>query len=151
MFLGPSGILARIAGRETEGEQRYKAYVPLQLESMTGYGLVDSGNSVGTAMSWEFAQVLGLTKADLEEDPHLRHAKTAKDNVLIEVLGRPKKKLKLRLGGIGTHFKVRPLVVRGLSHGLQYFWSILGTSQDRSLAFKECPQDNGQACPTRLA
>ena len=115
MFLGPSGILARIAGRETEGEQRYKAYVPLQLESMTGYGLVDSGNSVGTAMSWEFAQVLGLTKADLEEDPHLRHAKTAKDNVLIEVLGRPKKKLKLRLGGIGTHFKVRPLVVRGLA------------------------------------
>ena len=52
VFLGPSGILARIAGREEKGEQRYKAYVPMQLESVATYGLVDSGNSVGTAMSY---------------------------------------------------------------------------------------------------
>ena len=76
---------------------------------------MDSGNSVGNAMSWEFAQQVGLRLQDLEPDPELPEVKTAKKNSPLEVLGRPKKRVSLRLGGLATRFKIRPIVIKGLT------------------------------------
>ena len=102
-------------GRARMGKGGYRAYCPIQLDHMATHALVDSGNSVGNAISWTFAQQLGLAKEDLEPDPRLPEVKTAKNDSKMKVLGRPRKKLYLRLGGLPSKFAVKPLVVDGLS------------------------------------
>ncbi len=66
-------------------------------------------------MSWDFAKTLGLRKEDLELDPIQRKVTTAKKGSSLQVLGRPKRRLRLRLGGMATRFADRPIVIKGLS------------------------------------
>ena len=104
-----------MCGRDQEGREQYKAYCPIQVGSLTTHALVDSGNSVGNAMSWDFAQAVGLRECDLEIDPHLSRVNTAKKNDSLKVMGRPKQRLTLRLGGLQTKFKIRPIIIQGLT------------------------------------
>ena len=97
------------------GKEQYKAYCPIQVNGYTTHALVDSGNSVGNAMSWDFAQKLGLRKEDLEEDPQFQQVNTAKQGAALQVLGKPKRKLRLQLGMLPTKFSCKPFIIKGLS------------------------------------
>jgi len=66
-------------------------------------------------MSWEYAQKLGLREEDLEVDPQIPSVNTAKKGNTLAVMGRPKKKVYLKLGALATKFAIKPLVIQGLS------------------------------------
>ena len=85
------------------------------LDDVRTHALVDSGNSVGNAISWELAQRLGLKGSDICPDPKVMEVRTAQENSTLHVLGRPRRKIAMRLGGLGVKFKIRPLVIKGLS------------------------------------
>ncbi len=101
--------------RGKEGDNQYKAFCPIQLNQFAAHAYIDSGNNAANAMSWEFAQELGLTKEDLVPDPQFPEVNTADKSYSMRVMGRPKKKLQLRFGHLATKYPVRPLVIDGLS------------------------------------
>ena len=70
---------------------------------------------MGNAISWDLAQKLGISRQDIEQDPEFQLINTAKKKAALRVLGRPRKKLALRIGGLQTTFKIKPLVVEGLA------------------------------------
>ena len=98
-------------------KKAYKSLCPVQIDDVHTYGLFDSGNLVDDVISERFArQVLGAQWLDkIQELPHLSKVGTAKPGVTINVLGRTKHNLRLRLGGLNIRFKFRPLVVQGLN------------------------------------
>ena len=53
--------------------------------------------------------------SDIEPDPEFPVINTAKKRASLRVLGRPRKKINLRMGGLQTTFKIRPLIVEGLA------------------------------------
>ena len=101
--------------RQELSDGQYKAYCPIQIDGFATHALVDSGNSAGNAMSWTFARTLGLRKEDLEPDPQCPRVGTAKEEAHLQVLGRPKRKMTLRIGGLPVKFSTKPLIVRGLN------------------------------------
>ena len=98
-------------------KKAYKSLCPVQVNDTHSYGLFDSGNLVDNVISERFARtVLGSDWLEqIQELPHLSKVGTAKPGVTINVLGRTKKNLHLRLGGLNIRFKFRPLVVQGLN------------------------------------
>ena len=129
------------------GRGGYKAYCPIQLGPLATHALVDSGNSVGNAMSWSFAQKLGLKEEDLEPDPRLPEVKTAKKNANMQVMGRPKRKLTLRLGGSQTKFTVKPLVIRGLTMSFNMSGPFLAKHQIDQLHSSQSLKVQGKCIP----
>ena len=77
---------------------------------------LDSGNTVGNALSERQLKVLGIDKNSLE--PFHCKIRTARRNTFLHVLGRVKTDLHLRFAGSETVFKTRPLVIQGLAMDL---------------------------------
>lgn len=69
-------------------------------------------------MSWDFAKGLGLHRKDIEKVPSFPHIKTAQEGALMKVLGRPRRNLKLRIGASNTTYRIKPMIVEGLSMSL---------------------------------
>ena len=130
-----------------KGKNRYRAYCPIKLGSMSTHALVDSGNSVGNAMSWSFAQELGLREEDLEPDPRLPEVNTAKKNASMRVMGRPKRKLVLRIGGLQTKFSVKPLVIDGLSMAFNMSGPFMSKHQIDQLHSTQSLRVQGKSVP----
>ena len=85
--------------------------------------LIDSGNTAGNCISWKFAQKLGLSEADIV--PVRSTIGTAKKGTQLRVLGRPKKKISMQLGGINAEFKFKPYVIKKLSSNVNIGLSFL--------------------------
>ena len=93
--------------------KHFGKYVPAFINNVPISALVDSGNTAGNCISWKFAKQLGLRVEDLEQIPQPIH--TAKKGAELQVMGRPKSKLKLRLGGLQESYKIKPYVIRDLT------------------------------------
>ena len=98
---------------ELNKNQWYGKYARAFINDVPVSALIDSGNSAGNCISLRVARALGLTKKDIE--PMDAIIGTAKEGANLEVLGRPKKNLHLRFGGMGVTFRIRPFVIKGFS------------------------------------
>ena len=149
--MSPPDVIAQIIRREKEGKEKYRTYCPIVVGTMATHALVDSGNSAGNAMSWQFAQQLGLREEDLEPDPALTVVNTAKQHEALRVLGRPKRKLTLQLGGLSVKFKDRPLVIQGLSMPFNLAGPFLCRHHIDQLHSKQVLRVQGKEIPLRTA
>ena len=89
--------------------KRLGKYVPAVINEIPVSGLVDSGNTAGNCISWEFAQQLGLREGDLRPVSHTFG--TAKSGSSLKVMGKTRKKLKMQLGGLNVNFYIKPYVI----------------------------------------
>ena len=81
------------------------------------YGLIDSGNCLENALSLDLFRQLGLTKNHLEPY-HIPRVGTARKGTHLNIKGRLKHPLTFMVGTRGQTLKIRPVVIEGLSMGL---------------------------------
>ena len=81
------------------------------------YGLIDSGNCLENALSLDLFHQLGLTKNHLEPY-HIPRVGTARKGTYLNIKGRLKHPLTFIVGTRGQTLKIRPVVIEGLSMGL---------------------------------
>ena len=100
-----------------EAPRPYKAYLNVGIGRLSTPALVDSGNVWRTAMSSNLMEKMGLTESDLRPIDVSRVG-TAKAGQSLSILGELKKPIHVTLGKTLTRYKLRPVVVRDLSHDL---------------------------------
>ena len=98
-----------------EDFRNYQIYLPVRLGNVTSVAMMDSGNLWRTAVSWEFAQKMGLNKRDLKAIPGYGKIGTAAKNGALDVMGETIRKIRLNLGGGTRDLLCRPVVIRNLS------------------------------------
>ena len=128
----------------------YGRYLPVTVGGCSTAALVDSGNLWRTAVSWRFAQRMGLTEADLRPLPVASIA-TAKEGARLEVMGETRRKLQLRLGGLTQHLCIRPVVVRGLAMDMNLSGPLLKLHRIDQLHSRGCLRFQGQDLPLLTA
>ena len=133
------------------GHTTYRSYCPIQIEGYSTYALVDSGNSVGNAMSWNFAKTIGIRLQDLEEDPHFKQVTTAEQGASLKVMGRPKRKLHLRLGQLATKFTDKPIIIDGLSMAFNLSGPFMRKHHIDQLHSKQAIMVQGKLLPLTIA
>jgi len=107
----------QILGRGREDEQaaaEYCRYLPVKVRGITESALVDSGNLWRCCISPEFLYRLGLGRHDLQPIA-VKTLTTAKTGGNMKVLGELRQPLHFALGGLATKYKIRPVVIEGLS------------------------------------
>ena len=129
------------------GRSQYVSHCSIQIENHHTDALVDSGNLVGNAMSWDFAQRMGLREEDLEQDSQFQAVNTAKKNSPMKILGRPKKRLRLRLAGLGCTFFTKPLIIQGLSMNFNLSGPFMRHHQIDQLHSQNCLKVQGKIVP----
>ena len=98
-------------------ETKYRSYLPVRVGSTVAYGLIDSGNCLENALSLDLFHQLGLTK-DHIEPYHIPRVGTARKGTHLNIKGRLKHPLTFAVGTAGQTLKIRPVVIEGLSMGL---------------------------------
>ena len=88
-------LVKHVQNLRTNANKSLGKYVPAVINQVPVSALVDSGNTAGNCISWEFAQQLGLDEDDL--CPVRQEFGTAKSGSSLKVLGKTKKKLKLNI------------------------------------------------------
>ena len=102
------------AGHEEVTAASYCKYIPVKVGKVTCAALVDSGNIWRTAISGDFFRSLGFGPNDLRPIP-LKELGTAKKDAALTIEGETAKPLYVSFAGSATKFKIRPIVVTGLS------------------------------------
>ena len=103
-------------GRPEESDT-YRAFVNVGLGPASVAALVDCGNLWRTAMSERLFRKLGYDESHLRQ-VGLTECGTAKRGEGLTVMGELKTPIHITLGRHPTKFKVRPVVIRDLSHDL---------------------------------
>ena len=117
----------------------YHRYVPLKVRGVTCYGLVDSGNSLGNAISPQLLKKLGLEKSGLV--PFSKNSVgTAKTGSSLKILGRLKRPLNVEIGGSKVKLRTRPIVVEGLSMGFNVSGPFLAQNRIDQIHSENCLQ-----------
>ena len=101
-----------------ENIRGYKIYLPVRVNNVALEGMLDSGNLWRSAVSWDLAQEMGLTKKDLREVPGYKTIGTAATEGELVVLGETKSKVIINLGGGTKDIAFRPVVIENLSMNL---------------------------------
>ena len=96
----------------------YKHLIPVTIRDQVVKAMIDSGNLWRNAMSEELMLQLGLSHKDLRPIQGFQTIGTAKEDARLMVLGEFKRPLRVRLGGMGATYNIRPIVLRGLRMGL---------------------------------
>ena len=107
-----SQFLAHIDKMKTKRTKELFSYVPVRIGDFNIAALVDSGNLYRTCISLEAANKMNLK---LRNAP-IRSLGTADKNADLSVIGETAKPIHIRLGEHNTKFKIRPIVIKNLSH-----------------------------------
>ena len=93
----------------------YCKYVAIRVNDISGVALVDSGNTWRTVISPAFATQLGINLTTDLRPLSISRIGTAKQGSSMQVLGETSRHIHIMLGDCPTKFKIRPVVVQGLS------------------------------------
>ena len=101
----------------TTSRTDYKSLCPVKLNGQPSFALIDSGNVVVNAISERFARsIFGENWRDeIEHAGRYSEIGTAEEGAALNVLGRTKKPLILRFGGVPKNYMTTPVVIKGLS------------------------------------
>ncbi len=138
-------LLAHVAGEESK-EVAFKKYLPVTLNGVGCRGLVDSGNLWRTAISEGFFRQLGLSDRDLRPVA-VDSIATAKEGARLDVLGETRRNLHLRMAGLPTKFKFRPVVVAGLNMPLNISGPFLRRHQIDQVHSQDALRVQGRLVP----
>ncbi len=97
-----------------KNKERFGSFVSTTLDCVPVQALIDSGNLWRCAISLDCASKLGIQKQDLRPCP-TKIIHTAKTGSSLSVLGELPRHLNLRFGSLEKVFKIRPVVIDGLS------------------------------------
>ena len=89
-------------------------YVDIRIGTRKAKALVDSGNSLGSCVSQQFFEELGLGPQDLEPLTSRLTVATASKGVVMEVRGKVRKPIYFYIGDYPDPFMIRPYVIPGL-------------------------------------
>ena len=98
-------------------ETKYRSYLPIRIGSAVAYGLIDSGNCLENALSLDLFYQLSLNQNHLEPY-HIPRVGTARKGTHLNIKGRLKHPLTFMVGTKGQTLKIQPVVIDGLSMGL---------------------------------
>ena len=98
----------------------------MRVSSTVAYGLIDSGNCLDNALSLDLFHQLGLNKNHLEPY-HIPRVGTARKGTHLNIKGRLKHPLTFAVGTKGQTLKIRPVVIEGLSMGLNISGPLLSS------------------------
>ncbi len=128
----------------------YGPYVTVRVNDYPCTAMVDSGNLWRTVLSKKFADRIGLTQDQLRPIS-VTHLGTAKEGAAMRVLGETKKPVTLRMGGVALSFRLRPLVVDGLSMDMNISGPFLQQQGIDHLHSQQCLSVKGKKVPLRAA
>ena len=103
---------------ETDAENKfsasYKKFLPIRLNNINFSALIDSGNTWHSVISESVMTKLGFTKGQLSAVKD-KTVQLADNNSQIKTLGQIPRTLKLKVPGVETAFKFKPIVVKDLA------------------------------------
>jgi hypothetical protein len=137
-------IVSNVQSREKKETSSYCRYLPVKINDVTCAALVDSGNLWRNAISKGFFEKLGLKKEDLRPVAGAKSVGTAKTGEGLRVLGETKNFIHLRIGGVNTNFKFRPVVLEGLAMPFNMSGPFLKKHNIDQIHSEDCVRINGQ-------
>ena len=96
-------------------KREYTPFVNCQLDQTPIFGFIDSGNTSYNAINEQLATKLLGKNFQKALVPINKKIGTARKGAVLQVLGRLKRPLTLKLGNLAKQFKTRPIVIRGLA------------------------------------
>ena len=96
---------------------QYRSYLPVRVGNTIAYGLIDSRNCLENALSLDLFRQLGLKNHHLEAY-YLPRVGTARKGTHLNIKGRLRHPLTFHIGTKGQSLQLRPVVIEGLSMGL---------------------------------
>jgi RNase H-like domain found in reverse transcriptase/Integrase zinc binding domain len=126
--------------------ENYKTFCPVKLDDVFTYALIDSGNLVTNAISEKFAIKIFGPQFSNNLKPVSTTIGTAKrgEEGALDILGRVRHNMTLRLGGTGLTFKTKPLVIRDFNSDLNIGSPFMAKHQIDQLHSDGCLLVNGQ-------
>ena len=100
---------------DTFDYREYRIFLPARVGSVAVTAMADSGNLWRSALSWELAQEMGLTKKDLVPIPGYSTIGTAAKDGKLQVMGEPRKKICINLGSGTRDIFCKPVIIKNLS------------------------------------
>ena len=96
---------------------RYRYFLPVWLNGVPVKAMIDSGNNYANVMSEELMKHMNLKSKDLSPIKGSKTIGTARTGAMLQILGRVRRPLAMKVSDKLT-FAIRPVVLRGLSMGL---------------------------------
>ena len=127
-------------------KNKYKKYLPVTINDFPVRALLDSGNTLCSAISLDFYLSIGFTRSQIR--PYTRTTVgTADKTNSLRILGVPPQRLKIRVGGILRNFPFNPVIIENLASAVNLsgpFMVELGLDQLHS---EQCIQIMGKKVP----
>lgn len=109
--------------------------------------MIDSGNLWKTIISPSFLRTMGYTRKDLRPVPGLTKLGTAKKGADLRILGQLKHTVLLQFAHHGTSFRLRPVVVEGLSMDMNISGPFLKANRIDQIHTKDSLRIQGKLIP----
>ena len=134
---------------EISKQREYHSILKVKLNQTPVYGIIDSGNTAGNAMSTQVAkQIFGPSFLQRLEPTKLKLCSVKKGEML-EILGRVKTPIALHIPPINKTFLTRPYVIKGIRSSFNISGPFLAKHKIDQLHSKKCLQIDGKLIKLR--
>ena len=130
--------------------REYAPYVTCTLNGITVHALIDSGNTSFNAINENLAQKLFGNNFRNKLQPVVNKSiGTAKKGISLDVLGKVRQPLKLKLGHVAVTLKTYPIVIKGLNSAFNISGPFLARYGLDLLLSKQAIRVKGRLVPLR--